>query len=45
MKESSTLYTGLDVHKDSVGIATADTGRNSEDRRVGSLGGDLAVLD
>ena len=42
MEKSITLHVGVDVHKDSIEIATADVGRDGELRHVGSIGGDLA---
>jgi transposase len=40
MKNSST-YVGLDVHKNSIEIALAESGRSGEVRRYGRTGGDL----
>ena len=39
MSQSTTVYVGLDVHKDSIDVALADTARDSEVRHLGSVAG------
>ena len=39
------LYIGLDVHADSISIATADAAREGEVRTYGKIPGDLRALD
>src|SRR6476660_7991254 len=45
MSKSSTVFVGMDVHKDSIDIALAETGASGEVRHWGVIGGDMAALD
>ena len=45
MNQRSTVYVGLDVHKDSIEIALADGTAGGEVRHYGRVGGDFASLD
>jgi len=44
MKDSIT-FVGLDVHKDTIDIAIAESGGNKEVRHYGKIDGDLSALD
>lgn len=44
MKKSS-IFVGLDVHKNSIEIALAEAGRNGEVRSYGKIDGSVAALD
>src|SRR5207253_6032206 len=41
----SIMYVGMDQHKESIEIATADEGRDGEVRRYGRIDGELHSLD
>ena len=44
MKDNST-FIGMDVHKNSIDIAIAQTGRNGQVRHYGKIDGTLVALD
>ncbi len=44
MAERST-FVGLDVHKDSIAVAVAESGRGGEVRTYGTIGGDLDAVE
>jgi transposase len=43
--KNSTIYVGLDVHKDSISISTAEAGRAGEVRHYGQIDGEPSSLD
>ena len=42
--EATSLYVGLDVHKDSIDIALAEAGRDGEVRHLGTVAGGVEAV-
>lgn len=42
--EKTIMYVGLDVHKNSIDVALAESGRESEVCYYGTIGGDMTAL-
>ncbi len=45
MTKSNSIYVGMDVHKDTIDIALAESGARGEVRHYGTIGGGLADVD
>lgn len=45
MHKSTTLFAGLDVHKDSIDIGLCEAGRDSEVRHLGTVAGGCEAVE